>query len=283
MMPSRSVQSVCVHRLRHLRSASRSPPIVSPISVQPLVQPLHPASPSIISPSPSNVSGPFMDSDALIRHFLCEENALFLAIDEVIADEGDDFYFNLINEAEDNNVDPEEDPHLQLTVNEFNPLATWFKGRRKAMNASTSSRRTVASNFGERKGKVSCWVFVSQGAPTSQKSPSSPDDQEGSEDSSSTRLLHLGRLRSRKRKNPRSSSFEAEGKGETKKSMSYGVGATADIFPSCKEVRPEEEFLWLDLLAFKSALSVMVGQGSWAAEMRWAARALWATPHGPRW
>ncbi|MQM06277.1 hypothetical protein Taro_039099 [Colocasia esculenta] len=158
---------------------------------------------------------PLMDSDALIRHFLCEENALFLAIDEAIANEdvigaidgtfipthilrerqarhrnrkgvvsqnvmavcgfdlvfqyvgvgfegaaadmtvlrraldeggfsvpkgkyylvdsgrelGDDFYFNLINEVEDNNVDPEEDPHLQLSVNEFNPLAAWFKGR----------------------------------------------------------------------------------------------------------------------------------------------------------
>ncbi|MQL81877.1 hypothetical protein Taro_014340 [Colocasia esculenta] len=43
--------------------------------------------PTIPSRTGQPPHGPFMDSDALIRHFLCEENALFLAIDEAIADE----------------------------------------------------------------------------------------------------------------------------------------------------------------------------------------------------
>ncbi|MQM10946.1 hypothetical protein Taro_043848, partial [Colocasia esculenta] len=42
---------------------------------------------------------------------------------------GDDFYFNFINEAKDNNVDPEEDPHLQLTINELYRMGNDHKNK----------------------------------------------------------------------------------------------------------------------------------------------------------
>ncbi|MQM03739.1 hypothetical protein Taro_036525, partial [Colocasia esculenta] len=85
---------------------------------------------------------PFMDSDALIRHFLYEENALFLAIDEAIADEcilHDDRSYYLTMEDLINVVGFEWDQNgKKIHASElawqqymqFNPLAAWFKGRR---------------------------------------------------------------------------------------------------------------------------------------------------------
>ncbi|MQL73439.1 hypothetical protein Taro_005782, partial [Colocasia esculenta] len=64
-------------------------------------------------------------------------------------------------------------------------------------------------------GKVSVYFFLSQRATNLQKNSQPPDDQEVptrvKEDSTRTRLLLLGRLRSRKNQNPQSSSSVAEG------------------------------------------------------------------------